>query len=147
VTVSLSFSLRSAAVPVAICLAFAVFAVLGQAWAWIVVGAFLLAGLVATRRMELSTDGIRLVALVPLFGSQAFAWHDLGPFERSTRAAPRAGYTFAKAAILDGPRFRMLWLFPTGTVTVAMTFARTPLGRPISIQEFVALTASVRGGE
>lgn len=144
---TLFFSLRHAVLPSAIMLAFLELAVVERdGWAWVVVAGFLLLGLLATRRIDLTRDAIAFVPLVPLLRRQELAWTDVGPFERRANPAPRAPYDLVKASVAAPARFRLLWLFPTRTIRVAMTFAPSPLGRALTADEFVGLTASVRGG-
>lgn len=144
---TLYFSLRHALVPAAIMLAFLELAVVERkALAWVVVAGFLLLALLATRRIDLTPDAIAFVPLVPLLRRQELAWADVGPFERRVNPAPRVPYDFAKASVTAPARFRLLWLFPTRTIRVAMTFAPSPLGRALTADEFGDLTASVRGG-
>ena len=143
---TLFFSLRHAAAPVAIVLAFLAIALVGHdGWAWVVVGGFLVFALLATRRIDLSPEAISFTPLLPLLRSQEIGWADVGPFERRATAAPRVPYDFVKAPVAAPARFRLLWLFPTHTITLAMTFARSPVGRALTADEFVDLTASVRG--
>jgi hypothetical protein len=144
--VTLFFSLRHAVVPSAITLAFLELAVVeGRGLAWVVVAGFVLLALLATRRIDLTRDGIAFVPLVPLLRRLELAWADVGPFERRVNPAPRVPYDFVKASVAAPARFRMLWLFPTRTIRVAMIFAPSPLGRALTADEFVALTESVRG--
>ena len=146
-SVRLSFSLRHAVVPLLITVGGAGVALAGHPWAWVVVGAFVLAALLAIRRLDLSPEAITFVPVVSLLQRQTIAWVDLGPFERSRSYAPRTGYDFVKAPVAAPAHFRMLWLYPTQTVTVAMTFARSPFGPALTADEFIALTESVRGGQ
>ena len=144
---TLFFSLRHALVPAAIMLAFLELAVVERkALAWVVVAVMLLLALLATRRIDLTRDAIAFVPLVPLLRRQELAWAEVGPFARRANPAPRSPYEFVKATVAAPARFRLLWLFPTHTIRVAMTFAPSPLGRALTADEFVDLTASVRGG-
>jgi hypothetical protein len=145
--VTLVFSLRHAALPLLLTVAAAALALAGQTWAWVVVGAVVVAALLATRRIDLSPDTITFVPVLPLVRRQTIAWVDLGSFARSRRYSPRTAYDFVRATVTPPARFRLLWVYPTQTVTVAMTFAETPLGRALTADEFVALTESARGGQ
>jgi hypothetical protein len=143
--VTLFFSLRHAVLPSAIMLAFLELAVVERdGWAWVVVGGFLLLALLATRRIELTRDAIAFVPLIPLLRRQELAWAEVGPFERRANPAPRSPYDVVKAPVAEPARFRLLWLFPTRTIRLAMTFGPSPLGRALTADEFVDLTESVR---
>lgn len=141
----LYLSLRLTVVQLAIGLAFLAFAVFQHdPWAWAVVGGLGLAGMLATRRIDLSPEAISLTPLLPLLGRQTLAWEDLGPFERSTLPAPLVPWDFVKAPVTGRSRFRLLGLVPSRTVTVATVWAQTRTGRALSAQELIALTESVR---
>jgi hypothetical protein len=142
---TLFFSVRHTLAPLVIVLAFLELAVVQHVgWAWVVVAGFGVFAVLATRRIDLSSDAISFTPLLPLLGRQALAWEDLGPFERSRLPRPHVAYDFVKAPVTGPARFRVLWLVPSRTVTVATVFAQTRTGRALSAQELIALTESVR---
>jgi hypothetical protein len=97
-------------------------AVLGIAGGWVTGLIFLaavlaLAGLFVTRRIDLDTDGITLVPLLPLLRAQSLSFSALGRFEARKSRPPAVS-----APVDPGATFRLAGLFRRSRLTIRAVY-------------------------
>ncbi len=113
-------------------------------WSLLMIGIIALIGLFLTRRIDLDTEGISYVPLLPLSRKQTFRWSEIGPFERSTKRRYRGSKdTVLEAPILSGARMRF-WGSRSSKLILMTNYGTSPLGRGMDADAVLQLVASYR---
>ena len=100
---------------------------------------------VVHRRLDLDSQGISFVPLIPLRRTQTFQWSEVGSFERKTgwlyRGAPSPVY---EAPIFSGRKFCVFWIWRSSKLGLSGAYAASPFGRSLDADALLALVASYR---
>lgn len=143
--VSLYYSLPSVLPRVAFAVAILVYGRYSSVTILGILGAMLLLSFAATtKRIDLDTSNLTFVPLIPLLPRQRLPIADVGPIVKLDSFGYRnSPYTIVRANLADA-RYRTMWVYPTHTLKLALTWGASYRSPSLSYEQFAALVDAYR---